>query len=535
LFSPQLFERRLRLVLRQNLPEEITMFYKTTFSRLICLAFLVSLPSALTATPWFKTEPLNFSGGVDASSVAMADFNGDGKLDIAVANLFSCDTCTARGSVGILLGNGDGTFQPPRSYDSGGNNARGIAIADLNGDGKFDVIVTNTCTAGTFCDVNSNTGSVAVLLGNGDGTFQPAHAYSAGIQLSSGLALGDFNRDGKLDVVVADGCGRCGLHNIAVLLGNGDGTFGSPRTYDLGGEPQGIAVGDIDGDGKLDVVVGLESDSGQPNGSSVVLFGEGDGTFPTSRTLNPAGKYPALADVNGDGKLDLIVVTPCSNTKCTKDGVGVLLGEGDGSFQPIQIYGSGGNDTLAVAIGDLNRDGKADVFITNEMGKVGTLVGVGDGTFSPVRFLYTATIGLSPIAMAFGDVNGDGKPDLVATIWGLNNFPSGGVTVLLNNTFWTTATALASSPNPSVLGQRVTLTATVTTTGSIAPTGRVVFRNGPVILGSSALVGGVATLSKANLPIGALPLTATYQGDRNSAKSASPVSIQVVNAPTGAP
>jgi hypothetical protein len=524
----------MRLVLGQDLPEEITMFYKRTFSRLICLAFLVSLPSAMTATPWFKTEPTNFAGGDGAISVAVADFNGDGKPDIAVANAFACDTCAERGSVGILLGNGDGTFQPPRSYDSGGSETGGIAIADLNGDGKFDVIVANTCAAGTFCDANSNTGSVAVLLGNGDGTFQPAHAYSTGKQLSSYLALGDFNRDGKLDVVVADGCGGCGLHNIAVLLGNGDGTFGSPRSYELGGEPQGIAVGDIDGDGKLDVVVGLESDSGQPNGSSVVLFGEGDGTFPTSRTLNPAGTYPALADVNGDGRLDLIVATPCGNTKCTKNGVGVLLGEGDGSFQPIQIYNSGGDLLDFVAIGDLNRDGKPDIFVADFLGKVGTLLGAGDGTFSPVQ-LSTPALGFGANAMAVGDVNGDGKPDLVVTTFQLSNFSSGGVTVLLNNTFWTTATALASSPSPSVQGQRVTLTATVTTVGSIAPTGRVVFRNGTVILGSSALVGGVATLSKATLPIGTLPLTATYQGDRNSAKSASPVSIQVVNAPTGAP
>jgi len=508
------------------------MFPNSTAARLIRLAFLVSLPTAMTASPLFKTAPTDFSGGDAAVSMAVADLNGDRKLDVVVANAFSCDTCYTHGSVGVLLGNGDGTFQPPRSYDSGGCGTRGIAIADLNGDGTFDLIVANACAAGTLCDGNSNTGSVAVLLGNGDGTFQPAHVYSAGNQIPFYLALGDFNRDGKLDVVVADGCGGCGHRNIAVLLGNGDGTFGLPRTYDLGGQPQGIAVGDIDGDGKLDVVVGLET-IGAQNTSSVVLFGEGDGTFPTSRTLYPAGAYPALADVNGDGRLDLIVATPCSNTKCTKNGVGVLLGDGHGSFQPIQIYNSGGDDTDFVAIGDLNRDGKPDIFVANYFGKVGTLLGAGDGTFSPVRLSNPALGGA--FSMAVGDVNGDGKPDLLVAIYQLSNFSSGGVGVLLNNTFWPTTTALASGPNPSVQGQRVTLTATLTTVGSIAPTGRVVFRNGAVILGSTALVGGIATLSKTNLPIGTLSLTATYQGDMNSAKSTSPVSIQVVNAPPGTP
>jgi Bacterial Ig-like domain (group 3)/FG-GAP-like repeat/FG-GAP repeat len=503
--------------------KEIKMLCKSAASRLVCLAFLLSLlPIDMNASALFKPALTNLSGGVDAFSVAVADVNGDGKLDVVVSNAFACDTGCTNGSVGILLGNGDGTFQAARTYDSGGSGAGGIAVADVNGDGKPDVVVTNVCAGGPYCEF-SNTGSVAVLLGNGDGTFNPARVFSTGNQISRYLALGDFNADGKLDVAVADGCGGCGNRNIVIMLGRGDGTFQSPQTYDLPNEPQGITVGDIKGDGRLDIVVGLEQ-----NGTSAVLFGNGDGTFSAPETLYPAGAYPVLADINGDGMPDLVVATPCSNPYCTKGGVGVLLGNGDGTFQALQNYNSGGSGADFVTVGDLNRDGKLDVFVANYSGKVGTLLGAGDGILSPVQLSNPGVGG--PFSMAIGDVNGDGKPDLVVAIYFLNNDSStGGVGVLLNNTFWTTTTALTSNPNPSVQGERVTLTATVTTEGSIAPTGKVVFKNGSTSIGNATLIGGVATLAKTNLPIGTLSLTAKYQGDINSAKSTSPVLIQVVN------
>jgi hypothetical protein len=493
--------------------------------------FLASLTVTLPASSLFKPAKTYLSGGTHAISIAVADLNGDGKPDLVVSNGASCYTCSS-GSVGVLLGNGDGTFQEARTYDTGGSGTGQIAVADLNGDGKLDVVVTNACAAGISCDGNSDTGSVAVLLGNGDGTLQTAKVFSTGNQISLYLALADFNRDGKLDVVVADGCGGCGHFNISVLIGNGDGTFGSPSSYGLDAEPLGIAAGDVNGDGKIDLLVGFENTGGNPNGSSAVLLGNGDGTFQPPQTLYPAGAYPALADVDGDGVLDLVVATPCSNPRCTKGGVGVLLGNGDGSFRPIQIYSSGDYDADYIAIGDVNRDGKADILVANygagPSGKVGALLGVGDGTFLPVQ-LSSAGIG-GPFAMSLADVNSDGKPDLLVAIYDLNNeITTGGVGVLLNNTFWSTTTTLTSTPNPSIKGQAVTFKATVTSVGSVQPTGKVVFENSGTQIGSATLSGGVATLVKKNLPVGSLSITSSYKGDTKSAKSSSTALIQVVN------
>jgi hypothetical protein len=157
--------------------------------------------------------------GGDFRSVAVADVNGDGIPDIVVAN-------HSGNTVGVLLGNGDGTFQPPMTYDSGGPNPTGISIADLNGDGKPDLVV----------GLNAGIGAVAVLLGNGDGTFQPAVTYGLGYWAAFGfdVAVADVNHDGKPDLIVAASCldvGGC----VGVLLGNGDGTFQPARTYDSGG------------------------------------------------------------------------------------------------------------------------------------------------------------------------------------------------------------------------------------------------------------------------------------------------------------
>ena len=230
--------------------------------------------------PWFRV-PTVYSGL--SGALAAGDFNNDGKPDLAVANL---------NSVSIVLGNGDGSFQPPVSYTVP-DYAASVTVADLNGDGKLDLAVP------------SSGGTVSILLGNGDGTFQPAVNYPAGYAPAS-VAVGDFNGDGKLDLAVANfGIPCCSgpRGSVAILLGNGDGTFQPPSHYAAGSNPLSIATADFNNDGKLDLAVSTDYSGVQ------VLLGNGDGTFqPAVRYNVPAyAASLAIADFNNDGKPDLAV------------------------------------------------------------------------------------------------------------------------------------------------------------------------------------------------------------------------------------
>jgi hypothetical protein len=281
-------------------------------------------------------EPaVNYASGSGPTSVASGDFNGDGILDLAVAIQSS-----GSGNVSILLGNGDGTFQSPLNFSTGPGSGS-IAVGDFNGDGKLDLVTTNR---------GGNV--VAVLLGNGDGSFQAALNYSAGFFPSS-VAVGDFNGDGKLDLVVTNA-----TNNISVLLGNGDGTFQPLVGYPTGSDPIAVAVGDFNGDGKLDLVVANES-----GGGVSVLLGNGDGIFQPAVSF-ATGAIPisvTVGDFNGDGKPDLLV------GRATSNDVSLLLGNGDGTFQSALNYedGSTGFNASRVAAGDFNDDGRLDIAVAN--------------------------------------------------------------------------------------------------------------------------------------------------------------------------
>jgi uncharacterized protein (DUF2141 family) len=469
------------------------------------------------------------SGGQYARSVAVADVNGDGKLDLLVANLCHVNQDCSSGSVGVLLGNGDGTFQQAVSYYSGGYEINGqtaaaVAVADVNDDSKPDLIVTNSCINSSNCD-----GNVGVLLGNGDGTFQIAVTYSSGAADATSVAVADVNGDGKLDLVVGNLCtskaGCDGTSKVGVLLGNGDGTFRTAVTYDPGGYETGsVALGDLNGDGKLDIVVADACFNGLCGTGNVgVLLGNGDGTFRSVVVYNPGGSPSsvALADVNGDGNLDVVVANLTT--------VAVLLGNGDGTLQPAVTYSSGGTVSDWVAVADVNGDSKPDVLVANLLdGTVGVLLGNGDGTFQPVR---TYNPGGSASSVAVADVNEDGKPDLLVTNECANgNCGKGTVGVLINTSVGPTTTGLASSPNPSNFGQSVTFTATVTSQGfKIRPTGTVSFFDGKTKLGSSNVnSSGVAVLVISTLAIGTHSITAVYNGDTNFGSSTSPALNQVV-------
>jgi hypothetical protein len=188
------------------------------------------------------------SGGTDPLSVAVADVNGDGKPDLIVANYCASSSCgNTSGIVGVLLGNGDGTFQTVVTYASGGVYARSVAVADVNGDGKPDLILANQC-GDTKC---ATSGAVGMLLGNGDGTFQAAATYDSGGVFTTSVAAADVKQDGKPDLLVGNNCAssHCDTDSsVGVLAGNGDGTFQAAVSFDSGGQQtESITVVDVNG------------------------------------------------------------------------------------------------------------------------------------------------------------------------------------------------------------------------------------------------------------------------------------------------
>jgi len=335
-------------------------------------------------------------------------------------------------SLGVLLLIGVGSsragtlFGAPHTYGSGGESTVSVAVADLNGDNIPDLVLANQNGDGS--------GSLAVLLGNGDGTFKAPQNYAFGNATS--VAVGDVNGDGKPDLLVTGGFSG-GL--VGVLLGNGDGTFQPAHSYSSGeGLTFSIAAGDLNGDGKLDLVVG--SSSSGSDGAVSVLLGNGDGSFQSAQFYDSGGgccgpygengPSVVVADVNGDGKPDVLA----SNAGLSghHGAIGVLLGHGDGTFQDVQTYDSGGFVTTSIAAADVNGDGKLDVVVANGYrGNAGVLIGNGDGTFRKVHNYDLG--GQNPTSIAAGDVNRDGKVDLLVANQSGPGVGPGVVAVLLGN------------------------------------------------------------------------------------------------------
>lgn len=488
-----------------------------------------TLQTGFTSSQDYPIANMNNGQTGGTNGPAIGDFNGDGRPDFAVP--------TNGGPVVILLGKGDGTFTtgtpinttPPFTPTS-------VVVGDFNGDGKQDLAVLS----------GQGIGSVNIYLGNGDGTFQNPKNFPVAASTSASrlLAIGDFNRDGIEDLVATNS----GLNQVAVILGNGDGTFNAPAYFSSPSQPWNVVVGDINNDGFLDLAVAADG-----GGSATILQGNGDGTFQPAVLVNVGSSQVgsvALGDFNGDGYLDL------ATTSAPDNAVYILLNKGTAtpSFgSPTKITMNSGPYYLT--IGDFNRDGITDIISANNGNTtVGLMLGKGGGAFNTPTY-YTVSAGA--IFANEGDINGDDQVDLTAVT-------GNGLSVLLSgqseqaalskvafygcNTQSVTATyggdgnygtstsnaltftpttqnttlTLAVMPANGVTGQQVTLQATLApyAYGSTTTNGELVtFTNNGATIGTAPLSSGVATLN-VTLPYNTNDVfRASYPGDCSFNKS----------------
>jgi hypothetical protein len=381
-----------------------------------------------------------------AGPVVTGDFNGDGRADIAVLG---------DSAVNVFLSNSDGTFQSPVSSPGASVfTSSPAAVADFNGDGKLDLAVSSPISSG-----------LQVLLGNGNGTFQAP--MNIPLADPGDLAVGDFNGDGKADLVALGVAGFGGI-GVYEFLGNGDGTFRAPTllfTQNLPDTLQGVAVGDVNGDGRPDIVTTSPSAQYTGHAGLLVFLGNGDGTFQAPRDSSPGTGLSdlILADVNGDGKPDVAA----RGTSFPSHNY-LLLGNGDGTFQAPVNLSSSLTGAIPKAVADFNGDGKPDLLYRGPgdysygiPSSAVVLLGNGNGTFqAPIGFPDGKNYG----GTAVGDFNGDGKPDVAAT-----GGYHGTVSVLLNQDL----------PRPTLL----------TSGGAVQgfdPAGKLLFAFDPYLPGTAA-------------------------------------------------
>src|SRR5216683_261977 len=377
----------------------VTLLPLGSSASVVGVVLLLAFPASLRA----QHGPLVYVYGrydLPASNAGTLAASGDFNGD-GIPDLVSISY--ENGSVSVELGQADGSFRDLGVRYPVGAQPVAAAAVDFDGDGNVDLAVLNQVCLTDPCPP----GLVSVLLGNGDGTFRPHVDYPTGPN-PNGLVVGDFNGDGQLDLATADAVSRISSGSpgmVSVLLGNGDGTFQSHVDSPAGNGVIGLVAADFNLDGKLDLVV--DNHPSFANQTVSLLIGRGDGSFEQPTTLSAGGDPTSLvaADFDGDGNPDLAITTGVG-------AVAVLRGNGDGTFQPHVDY-PGGFAGLKIIATDMNADGNIDLVLsltTNipSHGAVSILLGVGDGTFLPRREYATGTFG----ALVAGDFNGDGNQDL---------------------------------------------------------------------------------------------------------------------------
>jgi hypothetical protein len=381
--------------------------------------------SALT----FSASSFTLAGQGSLPKVeAVGDFTGDGAPDLVVAN-------SSSSTISVFLNDGHGNFtQAPGSPIAVGSDPASIVVGDFNNDGKQDIAVAN-----------EGDGTVTVLLGNGNGTFTPAPGSPMTVGTGPcALAVGDFNKDGNQDLLVDNSEGDASSGEQAtmwVMLGNGDGTFTQAASLPQAApQPTQLAVGDFNGDGRLDYAFTIDNNPG----TLTVMLGNGHGGF-TEGPGSPItiGTYPTgglvVGDFNGDGKPDLAALNAGDGSD--PGTVSVLLGNGSGGFtqapgSPVSV----GVYPQGITSADFNGDGKLDLATANsEDSTVTVLLGNGSGGFAPASNSPFSAGVYGPVPIVAADFNGDGRPDLAVT-----GFQTGDEEILLN-------TSVASA-TPSATG-----------------------------------------------------------------------------------
>jgi hypothetical protein len=400
---------------------------------------------------------------LSGSTATVADFNGDGILDMALT--------TAEGFV-VLLGNGDGTLAVPQDLAFTTNALTGVALGDLNGDGNMDLVVAEfafynnnsiihvflgTGTGGLYEVSNFATASAVdsiiladvngdgildlvydgsdqadcdqcgcffnpdgeVCLGKGDGTFGPPQSFSA-VVLDSSIAVADLDGKGFPDLVIANGGCDPTQQGVAILQGAGDGTFTNRTVYLTGVGPRAVAIGDFNEDGIPDIAV---ADYGA--NSVTVLFGDGNAGI-GGRADFPVGSSPTsitVADYDGDGHLDIATGSNDTNS----DAVSILFGDGQGGFSN-SVNLSAPGYVSAIASGDINQDGQTDIICSSVLGFFSVLLSNGNRTFARQDFVIAPQCN----SIAVGDMNNDGYPDVITVHSPVTDGLSGLLSVRLN-------------------------------------------------------------------------------------------------------